>query len=109
MQLSQEGAIQVFKQIDIGVETLIVGAVGILQFDVLEYRLENEYGVKLRMQNLPYRYARWIENTDKDPRDLTLTSTTLIVQDDDMRYVLLFENDWSINWALEKNKMVLHC
>lgn len=61
MQLSQEGAIQVFKQIDIGVETLIVGAVGILQFDVLEYRLENEYGVKLRMQNLPYRYARWIE------------------------------------------------
>lgn len=45
-----------------------------------------------------------LKNTDKDPRDLTLTSTTLIVQDDDQRYVLLFENDWSINWALEKNK-----
>ena len=103
-QLSQEGAIQVFKQIDIGVETLIVGAVGVLQFDVLEYRLESEYGVKIRMQSLPFKYARWIEDVDIDPRDLVLTSSTLIAEDDLNRYVLLFENDWSIQWALEKNK-----
>lgn len=103
-QLSEEGAIQVFKQIDIGIEALIIGTVGVLQFEVLEYRLKNEYGVDLRIQHLPYRHARWIIGNDIDPRNLTLTSSTMITQDEDERYVLLFENDWSIRWAEEKNR-----
>jgi len=102
-QLSEEGTIQVFKQIDIGVESLIVGTVGVLQFEVLEYRLKNEYGVDLRIQQLPHRHARWIMSNDIDPRNLTLTSSTMIANDDDERYVLLFENEWSIRWAEEKN------
>ncbi|TYQ16475.1 UNVERIFIED_CONTAM: peptide chain release factor 3 [Acetivibrio alkalicellulosi] len=102
-QLSEEGAIQVFKQIDIGIEALIVGTVGALQFEVLEYRLKNEYGVDLRIQHLPYKHARWISDNSIDPRQLTLTSSTVIVQDEDDRYVLLFENDWAINWAQERN------
>ena len=52
-QLSEEGAIQVFKEPDIGVEELVIGAVGELQFDVLEHRLKYEYGVDIRMQRLP--------------------------------------------------------
>jgi len=103
-QLSEEGAIQVFKQVDIGIEALIIGTVGVLQFEVLEYRLKNEYGVDIKMQHLPYKHARWIENSDIDPRKLTLTSSTMIVQDENERYVLLFENEWSIRWAEEKNK-----
>jgi peptide chain release factor 3 len=102
-QLSEEGAIQVFKQIDIGVEALIIGTVGALQFEVLEYRLKNEYGVDLRIQHLPFKHARWIEGTEIDPRKLTLTSSTMIAEDEDGRYVLLFENEWSIRWAEEKN------
>jgi peptide chain release factor 3 len=102
-QLSEEGAIQVFKQIDIGVEALIIGTVGVLQFEVLEYRLKNEYGVDLRIQHLPYRHARWIDTKNIDPRKLTLTSSTMIAEDEKSRYVLLFENDWSIRWAEEKN------
>ena len=102
-QLAEEGAIQVFKQIDIGVETLIVGAVGVLQFEVLEHRLKNEYGVSVVMQTLPYHYARWIVSAG-DPRELTLTSSTLIAEDTDGEYVLLFENEWAIDWALDKNK-----
>ncbi|MFZ5987288.1 MAG: peptide chain release factor 3 [Bacillota bacterium] len=102
-QLSEEGAIQVFKQIDIGIEALIIGTVGALQFEVLEYRLKNEYGVDLRIQQLPYRHARWIAGNDIDPRKLTLTSSTMITEDEEGRYVLLFENDWSIRWAEEKN------
>jgi len=102
-QLAEEGAIQVFKQIDIGIEALIIGTVGVLQFEVLEYRLKNEYGVDIKIQHLPFKHARWIENQDIDPRKLTLTSSTMIVQDEDDRYVLLFENDWSIRWAEEKN------
>ena len=102
-QLAEEGAIQVFKQIDIGVETLIVGAVGVLQFEVLEHRLKNEYGVAVAMQILSYHYARWITSPG-DPRELTLTSSTLIAEDREGAYVLLFENEWAIDWALDKNK-----
>ena len=102
-QLSEEGAIQVFKQIDIGIEALIIGTVGVLQFDVLEYRLKNEYGVDLRIQHLPHKHARWIMNEGLDPRSLTLTSSTMAVHDTAGRYVLLFENEWSIRWAEEKN------
>lgn len=103
-QLSEEGAIQVFRQIDIGIEALIIGAVGALQFEVLEHRLKYEYGVDIKMQHLPYKYARWLQNADLDPRTLNLTSSTMIVQDKEDRYVLLFENDWSIKWAEDKNK-----
>ena len=45
-QIAQEGAIQIFKTPYTGMEEVIVGVVGTLQFDVLEYRLKNEYGVE---------------------------------------------------------------
>lgn len=103
-ELSEEGAIQVFKQIDIGIEALIIGAVGVLQFEVLEHRLRYEYGVELRIQHLPQKIARWLDESSGDPRDLTLTSSTLITEDKSGKYVLIFENEWSVNWALDKNK-----
>lgn len=102
-QLSQEGAVQVFKQIDIGLESIIVGVVGVLQLEVLEHRLKHEYGVDLKIQRLPYRFARWIDG-DADPKKLNLTSSTMIAQDKLERHVLLFENEWSITWAQDKNK-----
>ncbi|HOV25935.1 MAG TPA: peptide chain release factor 3 [Pseudobacteroides sp.] len=104
MQLSEEGAIQTFKQIDIGIEALIVGAVGALQFEVLEYRLKYEYGVDIKIQHLPYKYARWIVGNNIDPRKLNLTSSTMIVEDSENRHALLFENEWSIKWAEERNR-----
>ena len=67
-QISQEGAIQVFKQVNIGIEEIIVGVVGVLQFEVLEYRLKNEYNVDIKMDRLSYRYIRWIENSDSRSR-----------------------------------------
>lgn len=103
-QLAQEGAIQVYKEPDIGVEEFIVGAVGVLQFEVLEYRLKNEYSVDIKLQMLPHRHARWIISAPAEPARLNLTSSTRIVKDSHENYVLLFENDWSINWAKEKNK-----
>jgi peptide chain release factor 3 len=103
-QLSEEGAIQVFKQIDIGIEALIIGAVGVLQFEVLEHRLKHEYGVSLRIQQLTMRHARWIKNEELDPKELVLTSSTMITEDKAGRLVLLFENEWSIRWAEDKNR-----
>ncbi|MDR3120398.1 MAG: peptide chain release factor 3 [Clostridiales bacterium] len=103
-QLSEEGAIQVFRQPDSGMETVIVGAVGTLQFEVLEYRLKSEYGVDLRMTTLPYRIARWIESGyDPGGARLNLTSTSLIVRDKGDAPVILFENEWSVSWAQDKN------
>ena len=61
-------------------EEVIVGVVGVLQFEVLEYRLKNEYNVDIRMQNLPYSFIRWIENEDCDPKALNLTSDTRRVE-----------------------------
>lgn len=102
-QLSQEGAIQTFKQIDVGREELICGVVGVLQFDVLKYRLKGEYNVEIRFEQLPFRFVRWIEGVE-DASKLSLTSTTKIARDIHERQVLLFANDWSIHWATDNNE-----
>ena len=106
-QVAQEGAIQVFKELHIGMEEIIVGVVGVLQFEVLEYRLKNEYGVDIKMDQMPYRYVRWIENNDIDPEMLNLTSDTKKVKDFKDRNLLIFQNDWGITWALEHNKGII--
>jgi peptide chain release factor 3 len=103
LQLSEEGAVQVFKQNDIGRQELIVGVVGLLQFDVLEFRLKGEYGVELRLERLGYRFVRWVSGVE-ELSQLNLTSTTLRGEDAAGRPVLLFENSWSISWAEEHNK-----
>ena len=103
-QIAQEGAIQIFQELGGGMEEVIVGVVGTLQFEVLEYRLKNEYNVDIIMQQLPYQFIRWIENKDIDPKTLDITSDTKRVQDLHGNPLLLFTNSWNINWALEHNK-----
>lgn len=103
-QISQEGAIQIFQELDAGMEEVIVGVVGVLQFDVLKYRLENEYNVDIVLESLPFEYIRWIVNEDIDPKTLDLASDTKRIQDLKGNHLLLFTSYWSINWALEHNK-----
>ncbi len=111
-QLAEEGAIQIYRQPEIGTETYIIGVVGVLQFDVLEYRLKNEYGVDINRTQLPYRLARWVdyENEDKRPSDLTdivKPSTSLLVRDRDDNPVLLFESAWAEDWVKERNDGII--
>ncbi|MEG1778345.1 MAG: peptide chain release factor 3, partial [Angelakisella sp.] len=103
-QIAQEGAIQMFHEPNSGMEEVIVGVVGTLQFDVLEYRLNNEYNVEIVMQELPFQYIRWIENPELDTKTLNLSSSTKVVQDMKGKQLLLFCDNWSIDWALSKNK-----
>ena len=106
-QLSEEGAVQLYKQPDIGTETYIMGVVGVLQFEVMEYRLKTEYGVDIIRTPLSYRLARWLKSdaeVDFDYHDLTLTSTSMLVLDRDDEPVVLFESEWAIDWAIEHNK-----
>ncbi len=107
-QLAQEGAIQCYKEAGIGMETVIVGVVGLLQLDVLRERLLSEYRVAIRQTPLSYRFARWLlpgaDGQFPNPDALSLTSTTRFVYDAKERPVLLFESDWAIQWALERNQ-----
>ena len=103
-QIAQEGAIQIFQEYNTGMEEIIVGVVGVLQFDVLKYRLENEYNVEIRMENLPYEYIRWIENKEIDLDKITGTSDMKKIQDLKGNPLLLFINEWSIGMVLDRNE-----
>ncbi len=102
-QIAQEGAIQIFHAPNTGFEEVIVGVVGVLQFEVLEYRLKTEYGVEIRRRDLPFEAIRWVENEDLDISALNLTSDTRWVQDFKGNNLLLFTSPWCVNWALDKN------
>ena len=103
-QIAQEGAIQIFQEYNTGMEEIIVGVVGVLQFDVLKYRLNNEYNVEIRMENLPYEHIRWIENKDIDVDKIQGTSDMKKIKDLKGRPLLLFVNSWSVGMTLERNE-----
>ncbi len=103
-QLAQEGAIQIFQDYTLGLSEIIVGVVGVLQFDVLKYRLENEYGCDVRLEPLPYNYIRWVKDTSMDLNKLKRISDCKKVKDMNDNPLLLFANEWSIRLMLENNK-----
>ena len=104
-QIAQEGAIQIFQEYNTGMEEIIVGVVGVLQFEVLTYRLKNEYNVDVRLETLPYEYIRWIENrTELDIEHIEGTSDMKLVKDLRDRPLLLFVHEWSIGMVLDRNK-----
>ncbi|MEG0743008.1 MAG: peptide chain release factor 3 [Clostridia bacterium] len=102
-QLAEEGAIQTFRRTETGREEFLVGVVGVLQFEVLEHRLKNEYGVTMLMDQMAFRYVRWVVKTPVPVAELKLTSSSGRAYDSENRTVLLFENEWSIRLATENN------
>ena len=102
-QIAQEGAIQIFKIPGAGIERVIVGVVGVLQLEVLEYRMENEYGVKFRRKDLNYTLIKKIVSSPVSPDKLDLTNT-MYVQDIRGRDMLIFAGQWCIDWAKSHNK-----
>lgn len=103
-QIALEGAVQIFQEYNTGMEEIIAGVVGVLQFDVLKFRLENEYGVDIRMEQLPYEHIRWIKNDGIDAASLSVTSDTKRIKDLQGRPLLLFTHPWSIKTVLERNE-----
>ena len=103
-QIAQEGAIQIFQEFNTGMEEIIVGVVGVLQFDVLKYRLENEYNVDIRLETLPYEHIRWIANKDEVKVDKIVgTSDMKKVTDLKGNPLLLFVNPWSVGMTEDRN------
>lgn len=103
-QIAQEGAIQIFQDYNLGMSEIIVGVVGVLQFDVLKYRMENEYGCDVRLEPLPYNYIRWVKDTSTDLNDLKRLSDCKKVKDMKDNPLVLFANEWSIRIILENNE-----
>ena len=103
-QIAQEGAIQIFQEFNTGMEEIIVGVVGVLQFDVLKYRLENEYNVDIRLETLPYEHIRWIANKEEVKVDKIVgTSDMKKVTDLKGNPLLLFVNSWSVGMTEDRN------
>ncbi|HIQ69793.1 MAG TPA: peptide chain release factor 3 [Candidatus Avoscillospira stercorigallinarum] len=103
-QIAQEGAIQIFKVPGTGMEEVIVGVVGTLQFDVFQYRMRSEYGVELRMEGLPYEHLRFITKSPvADLKDLNLSSDAELLEDYKGNSLLVFSSLWSIDYNIKKN------
>jgi peptide chain release factor 3 len=102
-QLSEEGLLQVFMP-QSGFRHPVVGVVGALQFDVIEARLQSEYGIQCRVETLPYITARWPEALSPDALPLKLPLTgVLTVKDLRERDVLLLQSDWELRYCAERN------
>lgn len=98
-QLTEEGTIQVFRTI--GFDDMILGVVGQLQFEVLEYRMKAEYGVEVQLQRMNFQFARWIIDKDVDPAKFRINSQ--LVKDKKNNFVVLFESEYAMRSAMDKN------
>jgi peptide chain release factor 3 len=100
-QLAQEGAVQLFTEPGAGTAVPILGAVGPLQFDVLQHRMATEYKVALKLTPLPYQIARWLgPGTDVD---LFRFSETKLLEDCDGHAVVLAKSPWYLERLQEKH------
>ena len=104
-QIAQEGDIQICQEYNTGMEEIIVGVVGVLQFDVLRHRLLTEYGVEIRMENMPHEHIRWVANKeDVDVSKIVGTSDMKRIKDLKGNPLLLFIHPWAVNTVLDKNE-----
>ena len=103
MQIAQEGAIQIFFEPGGGMERVVVGVVGVLQYDVLKFRMQSEYGVEYRKQDMPHDLIRVVHDPDLDVRTLRLSGDTKWVQDIKGNNLLIFPGEWALRFATENN------
>ncbi len=102
-QLCLEGAIQVFFPKDSHARDPIIGAVGVLQFEVVQDRLKNDYRVDITYEKLTYSQARWLEGSEEAVEAFSGSRQTLLTLDLWERPVALFPGKWDMDYAKERN------
>lgn len=99
-QLCEEGAVQFMRSYDHPESSPMVAAVGRLQFDVLQYRLRDEYNVETILDVLPYQESAWVIG---DPKELRRPQSTALALDSQGRVVILFTGAWERKFVLDRN------
>ena len=94
-ELREEGAVQIMYSVDEAKRDPILAAVGQLQFEVVQFRMEQEYGVETRVEMLPYSVARWVHGGWEALEKVGRLFNTVTVKDSWGRPVLLFKNEWN--------------
>ncbi len=105
-QLEAEGVIQVFHADDSLRREPILAAVGELQFDVVQARLDAEYGVDVFVERLALTCARWIEGEPALIARATWPAGSLLAHDRDNAPVVLFPSEWSMNYSINNNPRI---
>lgn len=104
-QLCEEGVAQAFTKITDGRQ--IIGTVGALQFEVIQYRLDKEYGAQCRFDALKFVRACWLESDDTDLLSVFIKSRqTQIAKDKDGHFVYLAETRWSLDREIRENPAI---
>lgn len=100
-ELTEEGAIQIMFSTDDFIRDPILAAVGQLQFEVVQFRMLNEYGVETRLEPLSYSIACWVAGGWKALEEVGRLFNTMTVKDNWGRPVLLFKNEWNLQQVKE--------
>jgi peptide chain release factor 3 len=104
-QLLQEGVVQGFQMRNAGQRIPILAAVGPLQFEVVQYRLESEYGAASRLEQTEWKFLRWIDPTTdaQTLSSLSLPTGCALVENGEQHPAILFPGEWALGFFLEKN------
>lgn len=100
-QIEEEGGIQLLYPLEAGSREPILAAVGALQFDVVRYRLENEYGVETILEPLGYDLVRWVTGDPEEIREMGGRRGRSRAEDRDGNVVMLFRNQWDLDFAVQ--------
>jgi peptide chain release factor 3 len=100
-ELREEGAVQILYDTDESKRDPILAAVGQLQLEVVQYRLEHEYGVQTRLEPLGFSVARWVVGGWPALEAVGRIFNCKTVRDAWNRPVLLFKNDWNLGQLAE--------
>jgi len=105
-QLLQEGVVQAFQVKDTAQRVPLLGAVGPLQFEVVQYRLQSEYGAESRLEHTPWKVLRWIVSGEGSIDEGMLPSGTRLAHDAANNPVLLFPEQWLCDFYIERHPAV---
>ena len=100
-QFAEEGLIKLFKTI-VG-DNKIIGVVGVLQFDVLQHRIQSEYNIPVKFENTQYKTARWLNGELKPIEKFTQANINQMAKDIDNDYVYLIRIDWDLEKSIREN------
>lgn len=106
-QLSEEGVVQIYRQRGLGDKDPVLGAVGALQFEVLQHRLKAEYAVDVRIEKASFTLARWavaVEGKQINLDAFARREDSRVLEDRDGLPVILFRSEWAMRWAVDNHK-----